>query len=442
MKNSSNIRLIMPKWVIPVDAQKSVLSDHCIVINEHKIEKIIAVSKALEKYPDATITKLDNHAVMPGFINCHTHAAMTLFRGIADDIELNQWLEQHIWPLEAEFVNPDFVRTGTELAIIEMIQSGTTCFNDMYFFPDVVAQVAEDANIRATVGMIMLDFPTVWASGPDEYLTKGLRLADELKHSSLINAAFAPHAPYTVSDQPLEKVRMMADELDLPIHMHIHETQHETEQSIDQFGMRPLERLSRLGLLSPRLLAVHMTDLLTEEIQSINEYGINIIHCPEANLKLASGISPVKACIDMGVNLALGTDGTASNNDLNMLAEMRSAALLAKGSSLDAATLDAHTALEMATINAARALNIDHQCGSLEKGKSADMIAIDLSDPCCQPVYNPVSQIVYSAGRQQITHSWIEGKLVMENRQLMQIDSDRTLANVRELAQKIANYRI
>ena len=437
MKSISPISLVMPRWLIPLDGEKSVLTDHCVVVNEHKIEKIIESGQAIQEYPQAPQLHLDDHALMPGFINCHTHAAMTLLRGIADDIPLTPWLEQYIWPLEAKFVDPEFVRTGTQLAIIEMLQSGTTCFNDMYFFPDIVAQTAEAAGMRACVGMIMLDFPTVWAGGPDEYMSKGLALADELKHSSLINTAFAPHAPYTVSDKPLENIRIIADELDLPIHMHIHETHQETQQSIDQYGMRPLERLSQLGLLSPRLLAVHMTDLLSEEIQSLADAGVNIIHCPEANLKLASGISPITECAAAGLNIAIGTDGSASNNDLNMIGELRTAALLAKGRSQDAESIDAWTALEMATINAAKALNIDHLCGSLENGKRADMIAIDLSDPCCQPVYQPVSQIVYSAARTQVTHSWIDGKLVMENRKLNQIDTEQVLANVTQISENI-----
>ena len=437
MKSISPISLVMPRWLIPLNGEKNVLTDHCVVIKDQKIKKIIKSTQALSEYPDANQIRLDDHALMPGLINCHTHAAMTLFRGIADDIPLTPWLEQHIWPLEAEFVDSEFVKTGTQLAIIEMLQSGTTCFNDMYFFPDVVAQTAEAAGIRACVGMIMLDFPTVWASGPDEYMSKGLALADELKHSSLINTAFAPHAPYTVSDQPLENIRTIADELDLPVHMHIHETRHETQQSIDQYGMRPLERLSQLGLLSPRLLAVHMTDLLSEEIQSLADAGVNIIHCPEANLKLASGISPITECTAAGLNIAIGTDGSASNNDLNMLGELRTAALLAKGQSLDAKSIDAWTALEMATINAAKALNIDHLCGSLETGKSADMIAIDLSQPCCQPLYHPVPQIVYSASRTQVTHSWIEGKLVMDNRRLTEMDIEQILANVNQISENI-----
>ncbi len=439
MKNSSYRELIFAKWIVPLEGKKSILSDHCLVKKDHKIEQIIPADEAIEIFPDCNRIELKDHALLPGLINCHTHAAMTLFRGIADDIPLKPWLEEHIWPLEGQFVSADFVKLGTNLAIAEMIQSGTTCFNDMYFFPDIVAQTAESLGIRAAVGMIMLDFPTVWASGPDEYLSKGLKLADELKYSTLISPTFAPHAPYTVSDEPLKRIRVLADELDLPIHMHIHETQHETEQSIDQYGMRPLERLSKLGLLSPRLIAVHMVHLLSEEIQSLAELGVNLLHCPEANLKLGSGISPIKQCLEAGINIALGTDGVASNNDLNMLGELRTAALLAKGASSDAETVTAWQALEMATINAAKALNIDNVCGSLEPGKSADMIAVDLSALHCQPVYNPVSQIVYSASRSQVTHSWVEGKLLMKDRQLTHIDTDQLLEQVSQISQNIAS---
>lgn len=437
MKNTSKTSIVIPRWLLPLDGKRRVLTGHCVVVEEHKIKKIMTVQQAEKAFPQAIQTRLDDHVLMPGLINCHTHAAMTLFRGIADDIPLTPWLEKHIWPLETRFVDPHFVKTGTQLAIVEMLQSGTTCFNDMYFFPDIVAQTAEAAGMRACVGLIMLDFPTVWASGPDEYMSKGLRLADELKHSSLVNTAFAPHAPYTVSDQPLENIRVIADELDLPVHMHIHETANETAKSIDQYGIRPLERLSQLGLLSPRLLAVHMTDLLAEEIQSLADAGVNIIHCPEANLKLASGISPVQQCVEAGLNIAIGTDGCACNNDLNMIGELRTASLVAKVRSSDAQSVDAWSALEMATINAAKALNIDDICGSIETGKSADMIAIDLSDPCCQPVYHPVSQIVYSVSRTQVTHSWIEGKLIMDDRRLTGLDVDKILADANQISKKI-----
>jgi len=434
MKKSAADALIIPRWLVPVDGKKSVLADHCVVVQDQKIDAILTVEQARMKYPDSPETILDNHVLIPGLVNCHTHAAMSLFRGIADDIPLKPWLENHIWPLEARLVDAEFVAVGARLAIAEMITSGATCFNDMYFFPDVVAAQAEAAGMRAVVGLIMLDFPTAWGSGPAEYLSKGLRLADELKLSTLVSPAFAPHAPYTVSDEPLRQIRVLADELDLPIHMHIHETCQETEQSIDQFGLRPLERLSQLGLLSPRLLAVHMTHLLAEEIQTCAELGVNIVHCPEANLKLGSGISPIKQCLDNGINVALGTDGAASNNDLNLLGEMRTAALLAKGASMDARAVTAWQALEMATINGARALNLDHVCGSLEKGKSADMIAVDLSALHCQPVYNPVSQIVYSASREQITHSWIEGRLLMENSRLTRIDADELNEQVQRIS--------
>jgi 5-methylthioadenosine/S-adenosylhomocysteine deaminase len=332
------------------------------------------------------------------------------------------WLNNHIWPAEAKWVGPDFVRDGTELAIAEMLQSGTTCFNDMYFFPDVTARAALDTGMRACIGLIMIEFPSAWAQNPDEYLHKGLALHDELHHNELVTTAFAPHAPYTVSDATLEKIRMYADELDVPIHMHVHETAHEVESSLAQYKMRPLARLAQLGLLSPRLLAVHMTQLLPDEIEAIAQANVSVLHCPESNLKLASGCCPVHALIQAGVNVAIGTDGAASNNNLDMLEEMRIAALLAKGTSRDATAVPARTALRVATLNGAKALGIDARTGSLTAGKAADIAAIDLSALSSQPVYDPLSQIVYTATRDQVTDVWVNGRRLLANQQLTTLD--------------------
>jgi 5-methylthioadenosine/S-adenosylhomocysteine deaminase len=347
---------------------------------------------------------------------------MSLFRGLADDLPLMDWLNQHIWPAEAKWVSPDFLRDGTELAIAEMLKSGTTCFSDMYFFPDVTARVCMDAGMRACVGLIMIDFPSAWAQNADEYLHKGLKLHDELRNSDLITTAFAPHAPYTVSDGPFEKIRMYADELDIPVHMHVHETAHEVEASMAQRGMRPLARLANLGLLGPRLIAVHMTQLLPAEIESLAQANISVVHCPESNLKLASGFCPVYGLLKAKVNVALGTDGAASNNNLDMLEEMRIAALLGKGVSGEATAIPAHTALRMATLNGAKALGIEAQTGSLVAGKAADITAIDLSAISSQPVYDPISQIVYTATRDQVSDVWVNGKHLLASHHLATLD--------------------
>ena len=418
-----------------------VVQNQGVVIHQGRIIDVRSSQSISTRYQSDSIVSLDNHVLMPGLINAHTHSAMTLLRGYADDMPLMDWLSGYIWPAESRWVNQEFIQVGTDLAIAEMIRGGTTCFNDMYFYPDVTAAQAHKAGMRACVGMIVIDFPTVWAQNADEYINKGLEVRDQLRHTSLITTSFAPHAPYTVSDDALERIRVLADELDCMIHMHVHETAHEVEESSARYGMRPLERLDRLGLLTPRLCAVHMTQLLTAEISTIVERGINIVHCPESNLKLASGHCPVNQLLDAGINLAIGTDGASSNNDLDMLGETRSASLLAKGVAGDPAAMDAYSSIYAATLAGAIAMGIDHETGSIEIGKSADVIAIDLSSTETQPVYNPVSQIVYSASRSQISDVWIAGVRVLEDRFLLTLDQEETLANAAKWGLKIAAER-
>ena len=429
--------VIYADWIVPVDAAQSVITGHGIIVNGGRIFDIADAANCHERYDPHRVVRLPHHALVPGFVNAHTHAAMTLLRGFADDIPLHDWLNNYIWPTEQRWVCPDFIRAGTNLAIAEMIAGGTTCFNDMYFFPDVVATCAQQHRMRAAVGLIVLDFPSPWAQSAEEYLQRGTELHDELRHSPTVTTSFAPHAPYTVSDEPLTKLRILADELDLPVHMHVHETAAEVEESVSRYGLRPLERLSRLGLLTPRMQAVHMTQLLPGEIESISAMGINVVHCPESNLKLASGLCATAELLAAGINVALGTDGAASNNDLDMLGEMRTAALLAKGVSGDPTALPAYDALAMATINGARALGIDDITGSIEIGKSADLVAIDLSVPSCQPLYEPVAQIVYNASREQVTDVWVAGEPLLEDRQLITIDIDEVLSDARHWSDKL-----
>ena len=416
--------LIFARWVIPVDDHHSVLEDHAVAISEDRIIDVLPAEQARQTYEAASVHQFDTHAVLPGLVNSHTHAAMSLFRGIADDLELMDWLQNHIWPAEQQNVNEAFCQLGTELAIAEMISGGTTCMNDMYFFPDVTARVCHHSGFRATVGLIVLDFPTIWANDPDSYIDKGLDLHDQYRDNHLISAAFAPHAPYTVSDQPLEKIRTLADELDLPVHMHVHETAGEVHMAQEGNGMRPLQRLDKLGLLTPSLLAVHMTQLDTDEITQLADRGCHVIHCPESNLKLASGMCPTAALLEAGVNVALGTDGAASNNDLDMFGEMRTAALLAKGVAGDACVVPAWQAIEMATRNGARALMLEDRIGSLEKGKQADIIAVDMQHAATTPVFDPVSHLVYCCNASHVSDSWIAGKQLMKQGQLTTLDSD------------------
>lgn len=429
--------LINARWVIPVEPETLVLEHASVAIRDGAIAAVLPTAQAVKQFRPAETVELKEHAVIPGLINAHTHAAMSLFRGLADDLPLMDWLNHHIWPAEAKWVNPEFVRDGTELAIAEMLKSGTTCFNDMYFFPDVTARVCQETGMRACVGLIMLDFPSAWAQNPDEYLHKGLALHDALRNSDLVTTAFAPHAPYTVSDGPLEKIRMYADELDIPVHMHVHETRHEVDAGQEQHGLRPLARLGKLGLLFPRLMAVHMTQLQTAEIARLAEDNVSVVHCPESNLKLASGFCPVHALVQAGVNVALGTDGAASNNSLDMLEEMHIAALLAKGVSNEATAVPAHTALRLATLNGAKALGLEARTGSLLPGKAADIAAIDLSPLASQPVYDPASQIVYAATGSQVSDVWVNGRHMLSGRRLTCLDESEVRAKTIRWGEKI-----
>jgi 5-methylthioadenosine/S-adenosylhomocysteine deaminase len=429
--------LINARWVIPVEPAATALPEHSLAIHEGRVLELLPTRDATRRYQARETIELAHHAVIPGLINTHTHASMSLFRGLADDLPLMDWLNHHIWPAEAKWVGPEFVRDGTNLAVAEMLRSGTTCFSDMYFFAEDTAHAVIAAGMRAVVGLILVDFPSGYAQTPDEYLHKGVQLHDALKHSHLVTTAFAPHAPYTVSDAPLERLRMYADELNIPIHMHVHETAHEVDGAVTHSGMRPIERLTKLGIFGPRLIAVHMTQLLPAEIEAAKQQNVSIVHCPESNLKLASGFCPVPALLKAGVNVALGTDGAASNNDLDMLGEMRTAALLAKGASGDATAVPAHTALEMATINGARALGLDEHIGSLKPGKAADLAAIDLSRIASQPVYDPVSQIVYTATRDQVTDVWVGGRRVLAERALTTLDEEAILLKAQAWRERI-----
>ncbi len=431
--------LVSARWVIPVEPADCVLENHAVVVHEGRIVAVLPTAEAQKTYQPAQHIELGEHALIPGLVNAHTHAAMSLLRGLADDLPLMTWLEEHIWPAEGRWVSPEFIADGTDLAIAEMLRGGTTCFNDMYFFPDVVAQRAVSHGMRACVGMIMIDFPTPWAQNATEYLDKGLAVHDEYKHHPLISTAFAPHAPYTVSDEPLGRIRTWADELDLPVHIHVHETAGEIEASVAQHGVRPLARLEGLGLLNPGLLAVHMTQLTDEEISRVADAGAHVLHCPESNMKLASGTCPVAQLDAAGVNIAIGTDGAASNNDLDMFGEMRSAALLGKLAAGDAAALPAARILRMATLGGARALGLDATIGSLEAGKSADLTAVRLDGADTLPVFNPISHLVYTAHRGHVSDVWVAGRQQLREGTLVHMDEPAILARARAWGERIAD---
>lgn len=429
--------LLLPTWLVPVEPAGVVLRDHGLGIRDGQIVLIAPRAEAL-RHKAREVRELADCLLAPGLVNAHGHAAMTLLRGIADDLPLMTWLREHIWPAEGKWVDDAFVRDGTNLAIAEQIKGGITCFSDMYFYPQVATECVHNAGVRAQITIPVLNFPVPGARDAAEALRKGLQLFDDLKQHPRIRIAFGPHAPYTVSDDKLEEIRMLADELDAGIHMHVHETAQEVADALAEHGERPLARLARLGLLGPRFQAVHMTQIDDDDLALLVEHNCSVIHCPESNLKLASGFCPVERLWQAGVNVAIGTDGAASNNDLDLLGETRTAALLAKAVAGSATALDAHSALRMATLNGARALGLENQIGSLETGKLADLVAFDLSGLAQQPVYDPVSQLIYASGRDCVKHVWVGGKQLLDDGRLTRMDEQELIDTAKHWGRQIA----
>jgi 5-methylthioadenosine/S-adenosylhomocysteine deaminase len=433
--------LIEAGYVVPVVPHGAVLQDYAVAVRDGVIVAVLPIAEARLRFaPDATVSRPDA-ALIPGLVNAHTHNPMTLLRGVADDLPLLQWLQGHIWPIEAALIGPEFVADGVTLAIAEMLRGGTTCCNENYFFPDVQAATYKRHGFRARVGLPVIDFPTAWAQSTDEYFDRAGEVHDLWRGDPLVDTCFAPHAPYTVSDANFERIRMLADQLDLPVHCHVHETAHEVAESQQIHGQRPLARLDRLGLVNDRLIAVHMTQLSDAEIALCAERGVSVVHCPESNLKLASGFCRVADLQRAGVNLALGTDGNASNNDLDMFGEARTAALLAKAVAQDASVLDAASTLHAATLGGARALGFEDRVGSIEPGKQADLACVDLGQLETQPLHHVISQLVYAAGRHQVSDVWIAGRCKLRARELVDMDVPALLANARQWRERIAAIR-
>lgn len=421
--------------IIHDHGQPVALSDHAVAITHGIISHVLPTDEALSTIDYSEHQHLADHILMPGLVNAHGHAAMSLLRGFSDDLALQQWLETSIWPAEAKFVSDDFVRDGSLLAIAEMLLSGTTCFSDMYFFPEAVAAAAKQVGIRTQLAFPIFDFASAWGNGPDDYISKGLGLFDTYKNSNLVHIAFGPHAPYTVGDEALRRVAVLSNELDAPVHIHLHETEQEVSDSIRQYGQRPLARLMDLGLLTARTQCVHMCALNDDDIALLRQTDASVIHCPQSNQKLASGICPSSRLLAQGVRVGLGTDSAASNNSLNLFTELKAAALQAKNATGDAASLNAGSAFNMATLGGAQALGLDNLCGSINVGKQADLVAINCNTPAMTPLYKPLSQLVYS--EPHVSHVWVGGKQLVQHGELTSLSLTQTLNAAQTWARKI-----
>ncbi len=429
--------LILPKWLVPVEPAATVLENYGLVIDGDRIA-LLATRQELLKHSYRQVLELPDSILLPGLVNAHGHAAMSLFRGMADDLPLHSWLQDHIWPAESNWVNEEFVSAGADLAIAEQLLAGVTCFSDMYFYPQIMCARVHHSGIRAQILMPILDFPVPGVRNVDDAISQGLALHDDFKHHPRVDTGFGPHSPYTLDDSSLNKLLTMLNQLDVAVQMHVHETEKEVQDSLQQYGMRPLSRLAELDLLGPNFQAVHMTQVDAQDIELLLHNNCSVIHCPNSNLKLASGFCPSQHLLQAGINVALGTDGAASNNNLSILEETRSAALLAKAVSKDASAVDASQALRMATLNGAQALGLQKQIGSLQPGKLADIISINLSALSCQPVYDPVSALIYAASGQQVEHVWVGGKQLVENRQLLRMDQEKIRAQAQAWRDKIS----
>ncbi len=409
------------RWLIPI-VPPGALPHHSLLVKNGRIEAIVPTALAARDFAAREHVSLSSHALLPGLVNAHTHAAMSLLRGIADDVPLKTWLEDHIWPCEQRFVSPEFVYDGTLLAAGEMLLGGITCCNDMYFFPEAAAGAYRASGMRAMIGLPVLDFATPYAADVDGYLHAGLAARDTWKNEPLLSFSLAPHAPYTVGDAGWTKIVVYARQLDLPVQTHLLETADERAQSLASHRVAPLQRLHNLGATGPTFIAIHAVHLDGDDIELLATQASHVVHCPVSNMKLASGIAPVAALMKRGVNVALGSDGAASNDRLDVFAESRLAALLAKVVTGDASAIPAATALRMATLNGACALGLDREIGSLEPGKQADVISVDLGSFEHAPCYDPISHLVHVTGRDQVSDVWVAGARVVTAGMLARLD--------------------
>ncbi len=442
MKNIRTVdTVIHARWVLPIAPNNVILEHHSVAIRGDRIVGVAPTSQNRQLWQAERELHLTEHVVMPGLINAHAHTPSNLFRGLADDLPLMAWLTQHIWPAELEILNAESIADGMQLAILEMLRGGTTCFCDHFFFHDTAAATVISTGIRANIGLWIGNVPTVWGKSEAEYFAKAEATLQRNEHHPLVTWSLAPHSPYIVTQDGFKKIKQLSADFNLPVHVHMHETEAEIADNLKKYGQRPLAWLNEFGLLSPQFICVHMTQMLPSEIELIAAKGVPIVHCPESNLKLASGFAPIHQLLEAGVTVALGTDGAASNNDLDMFGELQTAALLCKGVSQCATALPAPQALAMATINGAKAFGLDKEIGSLEAGKAADIIAVDLSSYLTQPVYNPMSHLTYAVNRQQVSDVWVAGKQLLSNGEFTQMDPAAIIAKAQYWAKKALPFR-
>jgi 5-methylthioadenosine/S-adenosylhomocysteine deaminase len=400
---------------MPVEPDGRVLEHHSVAIRSGRIEAVLPTVEARQRYDARETLDRPHHVLLPGLVNAHTHAAM----------------------VPSRWVDPEYVRDGTELAIAEMLRGGITCFADMHLWPDVVARTAAAAQMRASVGLVVTEAATSWAATADEYIDRGMRLRDEYKGDPLISTHFAPHSPYSASDGTLARVRRLADELDLPVALHLHETAVEVEQSLQACGKRPLARLAALGLASPQLVAIHMTQVEPEDLDLLAKARASVVHCPESNLQRGAGVCPVAQLLGRGIRVALGTDGAASNNDLDLLAEARIAGFVSAGVAATPGELIASDLIRMATLEGALTLGLGEVTGSLVPGKWADLCCIDLRAPRSWPVHDVATAVIYAASSQQVTDTWVAGRRLLADGRLRTIDESAVLERAEAWATRL-----
>jgi len=432
--------IICGSHVLTMNLKLESFAEGAVAVKGTSIVEVGKSDELLRKYPEARIIQGSNNVLLPGLINTHCHAAMVFFRGLADDLPLKEWLEKHIWPAEARWLTPEFVYDASELACLEMLKAGITSYNDMYFFGDSTARATKAMGMRASLGTGIIDFPTVAASTLDEYLANAEKFIGNWKGDDLISPCLAPHGAHTCGPETLKRSKKLAERLDVQLHMHLSETRWEVEEIMSKHGRRPVKYLDSIGFLDDRLVAAHCVHLDDAEIDLIAKKSVSVAHCVESNLKLASGIAPVPQMLKAGVRVTFGTDGAASNNDLNILSEMSTAAKLHKTIAQDPTVLDSKTALLMSTRLGAEALRLGDKIGSIEKGKAADIISINLRKPHLSPMYDIYSHIVYSAMASDVETVIVGGNILIQNGSHINGREDSIMQKASEWQSRIAAF--